>query len=124
MAAPPARQVAARDSLRLTHTTPFSSPAQGAFGLHFPVHNTPHMGEKLGRKQLERKRVEDGERAAAAAPHFRTDAELREVRAFKEAAATALRAAHTDDGGRQLARQRLSRYYMWAQCGEFVFLAV
>lgn len=93
-------------------------PRQGAFGLHFPVHNTPHLAEKLGRRQLEAKRVEDGERAARAVPHFRSDGELKELRAFKEAAAGCL--PHAGAG----APQAMQRYYCWAQTAELLLLAV
>jgi len=48
-----ARQPNAVAELLLTRV----SSLQGRFGLHYPVHNSPHMLEKLGMKQLEKKRL-------------------------------------------------------------------
>lgn len=63
--------------------------------------------------------AEDGERFASADPNWRSESELREVRAFKEAAAV-LAAAGAD----AQPDFRLQRYYMWAQSSERVFLAL
>ena len=126
---------------------------QGKFKLHWPVHNSPHMLETLGRKELEKKRIgscrcegvpaavcgtllmaccsrllwraEDGERAAAAAPHWRSEAELKESRAFKEAAVAARAGAAAAALPPQCWHDpRLGRYYMWAQTDALVFVAV
>jgi hypothetical protein len=103
------------------------------------------MLETLGRKQLEKKRIgahtaaahatprphadtslsphhtEDGERAAAAVPQWRSEVELQEARAFKEAAA-ALRASAPEP--RRTHDPRLARFYSWAQTSDCVFIAV
>jgi len=61
---------------------------KGAVGLHYPVTNAPgSMAKKLAEKELEQKRIEDAEKRQLADPNYRTDRELQEARAFKEAAA-------------------------------------
>ena len=102
---------------------------RGRFGLHYPMANCDHMVEKLGRKQLEKKRLEDGDRSMRSNPNFRTDGELREARAFKEAAALSQLAA--GGGGGETSRdaawragRQLSRYCKWAQSGEELFVAL
>ena len=52
-------------------------------GLHYPVADAPgSMRRKIAERELERKRVEDARRRQLADPNFRTDDELREIRAF------------------------------------------
>jgi len=87
------------------------------------------MVETLGRKQLERKRIEDGERSMASVPNYRNEVELREARAFKEAAArlAALSAAGGGGGVGEAgwaAERSLARYWKWAQAGELLFVAL
>ena len=45
--------------------------AQGGFPLHWPLINRDHMRDRLGQKELERKRVEDSNRLALEDPNFR-----------------------------------------------------
>ena len=96
---------------------------KGAAGLHYPVADAPgSMRRKIAERELERKRVEDARRRQLADPNFRTDDELREIRAFKEAAADAhlrRRGHHT-----RTYDPRLARYYMWAQTARRVYVAV
>jgi len=77
------------------------------------------MNARLPRSRAACFGAEDGERFASADPNWRSEGELKETRAFKEAAA-ALAAA----GPGALPDYRLQRYYMWAQSGERVFLAL
>ena len=76
------------------------------------------LSERRAHRTLPRS-SEDGERFASADPNWRSEAELREARAFKEAAA-ALAAA----GPAALPDFRLQRYYMWAQSATHVYLAL
>jgi hypothetical protein len=87
--------------------------------LHWPLVDAAHMSERLARRELERKRVEDAARGALEDPHHRSDAELRDVRAFRDAAAAAL----ADPGRRRRYDPALSKFYMWAQTADTVFVA-
>lgn len=61
---------------------------KGSVGLHYPVSDAPgSMAKKIAEKQLEDKRIQDAQKRQLQDPNFRNEAELREVRAFKEAAA-------------------------------------
>lgn len=46
-------------------------PAQGSFPLHWPLVNSEHLREKLGRRELDRKRIEDSEKLQLQDPNFR-----------------------------------------------------
>jgi len=45
------------NAARVVAKAAHAAAVQGRFGLHYPVHNTPHMVETLGKKQLEKKRL-------------------------------------------------------------------
>ncbi|KAG2428862.1 hypothetical protein HYH02_014273 [Chlamydomonas schloesseri] len=63
---------------------------RGVHGLHWPVVLAAgSLAEALGRRELEAKRLEDDARLLSADPHHRTEAQLRELRAFNQAAALA-----------------------------------
>ncbi|KXZ42769.1 hypothetical protein GPECTOR_119g400 [Gonium pectorale] len=93
---------------------------RGKHPMHWPVVSTPGaMLERLGRQEMEAKRLEDDRRLRAADPFHCTDEQLRELRAFNEAAALA--SARPD----HLARYdpALGRLYMWTQTARHVILA-
>ncbi|KAI3436650.1 hypothetical protein D9Q98_006066 [Chlorella vulgaris] len=90
-----------------------------SFPLHWPLVNSEHMKDKLGQRELEKKKVEDANRLQLEDPNFRTEAELQEVRAFKEAAQALLKR----EDRKTAYDLRLARYYMWAQTSATVFLA-
>jgi hypothetical protein len=48
-----------------------SSLPQGDFPLHWPLVNSDHMRDRLGKRELERKRVEDASRLQLEDPTFR-----------------------------------------------------
>jgi len=96
---------------------------KGKFGLHWPLVNKPGMMlEQLGRKEMEKKRLEDAKRLETADPNFRNDFELKEIRSFKDAAYELIQ-----DLGAEKARftydLRLAKYYMWAQTKCYIYLA-
>jgi len=113
---------------------------KGAVGLHYPVRDAPGtMREKIAKKQLEAKRVEDAKRRQLQDPNFRSDAELADIRAFKEAAAEAygpripFEVGSKSSGASAPPRlppplfahvPALAKYYMWAQTTRKVFLVV
>ena len=107
---------------------------RGGVGLHYPVHNKPgHLRRSLAEKELEKKIEEDARARLTADPNYRHDAELAEIRAFKERFAERERlfsskADAAAFGSRaSLARafdRSLARYYMWAQTARKVFVAV
>lgn len=104
--------------------TTFSHPpppkhAQESFPLHWPLINSDHMRERLARRELERKRIEDAAQLALEDPHHRSDPELRDIRAFKDAAQEMLRR----EDSRTAYDLRLARFYMWAQTPGSVLLA-
>ncbi|GIL50768.1 hypothetical protein Vafri_6909 [Volvox africanus] len=93
---------------------------RGSHPLHWPLvvaHGS--MLERLGRREMEAKRLEDDRRLAASNPHHRSEAQLRELRAFNEAAALA--AARSDHTTRY--DPALGRLYMWTQTESHVLLA-
>jgi len=77
------------------------------------------MRERLAKRELEKKRIDDAKRTALQDPNHRSDAELRDIRAFKDAAYEALKSES------RLSEYdlRLSRFYMWAQTDSTVFVA-
>ncbi|KAL6778128.1 hypothetical protein ACKKBG_A17025 [Auxenochlorella protothecoides x Auxenochlorella symbiontica] len=89
------------------------------FPLHWPLINSDHMRERLARRELEKKRLEDASQAALEGPNHRSERELRDVRAFKAAAQAAL--AGPDPRGTPV--QGLTRFYMWAQTERAVLIA-
>jgi HSP20 family molecular chaperone IbpA len=92
---------------------------KGDFPLHWPLINSDHMKERLAKRELEKKRIEDAKHLALQDPNYRSDAELKDLRAFKVAAAevtSLVNAKVTYD-------HRLGRFYMWAQTPLFVFIA-
>ena len=121
---------------------------KGGVGLHYPVSDAPgSMRRKIAEKQLEDKRIQDAQLRQLEDPNFRNEAELREVRAFKEAAAdiygggsggggggirsssssfttTGERRTHQHHHHTRTYDHRLGRYYMWAQTNLHVYVAV
>ena len=87
--------------------------------LHWPLINSDHMRETLAKKELEMKKKEDARLTEKANPNYRTESELKDIRAFKEAAYELLKQSDRKtryDG-------RIARFYMWAQTDTAVFLA-
>lgn len=89
----------------------------------------------MGKRQLEAKRLEDGERAQQGVPQYRTPGQLKEIRVFKEVAAlahtsraspAAVMPGRGDVNEQQQRRLQLllGRYYMWHQVGPFLCVAV
>lgn len=52
---------------------------RGAFALHWPLVNARTMLETLGKKEMEKKRIDDARRYERQDPNFRTEAQLKEV---------------------------------------------
>lgn len=46
-------------------------PKQGSFPLHWPLVNSEHMRDRLGQRELERKRIDDAKRLALQDPNHR-----------------------------------------------------
>lgn len=91
--------------------------------LHWPLVNKPgHMLEQLGRKEMEKKRLEDARRLELEDPNFRNDFELKEIRNFKDTAYEML--SSLGPKARITYDLRIARYYMWAQTASHVYLAV
>ena len=102
---------------------------RGGVGLHYPVTNKPgHLRRSLAEKELEKKIEEDARRRLTSDPNYRHDAELAEIRRFKERVAEISRSVGDAFGSRAtLTRtfdRRLARYYMWAQTARKVHVAV
>jgi len=96
---------------------------KGEFGLHWPLVNKPgHMLEQLGRKEMEKKRLEDARRLELEDPNFRNDFELKEIRNFKDVAYELIQ--DLGDQARLTYDLRIAKYYMWAQTSSYVYLAV
>ncbi|KAL4457675.1 hypothetical protein ABPG75_012540 [Micractinium tetrahymenae] len=93
---------------------------KGSFPLHWPLINSDHMRDKLGKRELERKRVEDSEKLQLEDPNFRSEAELKDIRAFKQAA---MELRQRPDKGAATYDLRLAKFYMWAQTPGTVFIA-
>ena len=95
---------------------------KGAVGLHWPVQRVDgKMAKELGEKELERKRIDDAERAMREDPNYRTDHELQATRTFKEVAAELY---HPDGRHKKKYDIRLAQHYMWAQTMRSVYVAV
>ena len=102
---------------------------RGGVGLHYPVTNKPgHLRRSLAEKELEKKIEEDARRRLTSDPNYRHDAELAEIRRFKERVAEISISVGDAFGSRAtLTRtfdRRLARYYMWAQTARKVHVAV
>ena len=102
-------------------------------GLHYPVVNKPgHLRKSLAEKELEKKIEEDARKRLTSDPNYRHDAELAEIRRFKERVAEREQTsnASTSSDFRTPSRfarvfdTQLSRYYMWAQTARKVYVAV
>lgn len=92
---------------------------RGAHPLHWPLVASDHMRERLARRELERKKLEDASRATLQAPHHRSDKELQLLRQFRQDAA-----AHVaDPGHRGRHSAALARFWMWEQTPMHVILA-
>eukprot|EP00887_Chlorella_sp_A99_P002814 scaffold6.g2814.t1 len=90
-----------------------------SFPLHWPLVNSDHMRERLAKRELERKRIDDMQRLALEDPNHRSEAELRDMRRFQDAAQEM--AARED---RRITYDlRLARFYMWAQTPATVYVA-
>jgi curved DNA-binding protein CbpA/HSP20 family molecular chaperone IbpA len=93
------------------------------FGLHWPLINKPgHMLEQLGRKEMEKKRIEDAKRLELEDPNFRNDHDLKEIRCFKDAAYEMLQ--DLGEEAKFTYDLRMAKYYMWAQTSCHVYLVV
>jgi len=89
------------------------------YPLHWPLVNSNHMAEKLAMRELESKKKEDARLTDQANPHYRTHAELQDIRDFKDAAYEMI----TKEDRYRLYDLRIARYYMWAQTDSKVFIA-
>lgn len=87
--------------------------------LHWPLINSNHMAQRLAEKDLEKKRIEDAKLLALQDPNHRSKAELKDIRAFKDAAYELLQ----KHGSVDVYDLRLAKYYMWAQTDTSVFIA-
>ena len=92
---------------------------KGTFPLHWPLINSDHMKERLGKRELERKRIEDSKTLALQDPNFRSETQLKDIRAFRLAASEI--AARPD--ARTTFDLRLGRFYMWAQSARAIYIA-
>ncbi|KAL3154051.1 hypothetical protein ABBQ32_013597 [Trebouxia sp. C0010 RCD-2024] len=92
---------------------------KGSFPLHWPLINSDHMHTKLAKRELEKKRIEDDQRLALEHPNFRTEAQLKQIRSFRDAAQ-----AMSQREDRQVTySMELAQQYMWAQTDQHIFLA-
>ncbi|KAL3140047.1 hypothetical protein ABBQ38_004327 [Trebouxia sp. C0009 RCD-2024] len=92
---------------------------KGSFPLHWPLINSDHMRTKLAKRELEKKRIEDDQRLALEDPNFRTEAQLKQIRSFRDAAQ---QMSQRED--RQVTySMELAQQYMWAQTDQHIFLA-
>jgi HSP20 family molecular chaperone IbpA len=91
------------------------------FPLHWPLINSDHMREKLAKRELESKKKEDARLTDRAHPHYRTENELKDIRAFKDAAYQLM--ALPKDERLRMFDGRLARFYMWAQTDEKIIIA-
>ena len=87
--------------------------------LHWPLINSDHMHERLAKRDLEKKRIDDAKRLALEDPNHRTERELQDIRAFKDAAYELLQR----DDRQTVYDLRIARFYMWAQTASTVYLA-
>ena len=86
--------------------------------LHWPLINSDHMRESLAKRELESKKKEDARLTAQRDPNYRSERELKDIRAFKEAAYEILKMPDR----RSRFDLRVGRFYMWAQTPSKVFL--
>ena len=138
------RQAEQQDLLRVRPPVLRLLRAQDAWkapsGCTTPSATPPGRCAKIAKKQLEAKRVEDAKEQLPP-PNFRSDAELADIRAFKEAAAEAYgpRTMPFEVGSKSSSGglpppplppplfahvPALAKYYMWAQTTRKVFLVV
>lgn len=87
--------------------------------LHWPLINSDHMKERLAQRELEQKRLDDARRMALEDPNHRSEAELKNIRSFKDAAQDILKR----EDRRQFYDLRIARFYMWAQTDATVYIA-
>lgn len=92
------------------------------YPLHWPLINSDHMREKLARRELESKKKEDARLTDRANPHYRTEAELRDIRAFKDVAYE-LQSKMSREERLVTYDIRLARFYMWGQTEAKVIVA-
>lgn len=92
------------------------------FPLHWPLINSDHMREKIAKRELESKKKEDARLTDRANPHYRTEAELKDIRAFKDVSYE-LQKALTKEERLVTYDVRLARFYMWAQTEDKVVVA-
>lgn len=86
--------------------------------LHWPLINTDHMSERLAKRDLEKKRLDDAKRLALEDPNYRSENELQDIRSFKDAAYEMLK----QDDRQSLYDLRIAKFYTWAQTPTTVFL--
>ena len=92
------------------------------YPLHWPLINSDHMREKLARRELESKKKEDARLTDQANPHYRTEAELRDIRAFRDVAYE-MQSTLSREERLETYDIRLARFYMWAQTEGKVIIA-
>ena len=102
---------------------------KGGVGLHYPVSNSPgHLRKQLAEKELEKKIEEDSRARLMGDPNFRHDAELAEIRRFKETYAELSATLTSHDSSKTTLigtfDMRLGKYYAWAQTARKVYIAV
>ncbi|MEW5319838.1 MAG: hypothetical protein WDW38_010963 [Sanguina aurantia] len=95
---------------------------KGAVALHWPVVNSPHMLEKLGRRELEAKRLEDDARSQQSQPHYRDEASLRHIRELSNAHARAQKQGSPAQL-QELLMMDLARHYLWKQSQFVIYVA-
>ena len=93
---------------------------KGSVGLHWPLVNSDHMRERLAKRQFEEKKLEDARRLALEDPNYRNEAELQDIRKFKDAAVK----MQENPRRKVTFDMELGRFYMWAQTEAYVYLAV
>jgi len=94
---------------------------KGKWPLHWPMVNTPgKMMAELGKREMEKKRLEDAKVAMLEDPNYRTEADLDHIREFKKAAHAMQRIPF--EKRRVTFDMRIAKYYMWAQTPDFVYL--
>lgn len=91
------------------------------FALHWPLVNSDHLRERLARRELDRKRIEDERVSQLELPNHRTERELKDARAFK-AAARAARTNESSDVRGTPPPLAILRFYMWAQTDQRVYV--
>jgi len=101
---------------------------RGVWPLHWPTVDAPGlMLEKLGQSEYELKRKDDAARLDRLNPHFRTERELSDIRAFQETLRRRHYQCHKggEDGGESDSYGLdLTRYYMWHQSQRYVYIVL